>query len=265
MVVGPTASGKTDLARRLAIKYGGEIVSADSRQVYKRLDIGTGKDGVLQTNQTKSPYLGEQYSKVRYIDTVPQWLTDFMEPTESFTVVEYQKRASEVINDILSRNKLPIITGGTGLYVTALIEGYQFKENRGRYIQSPRHVGGPYQKDPPNWNVKCIGIDIPREELYKRIDKRLDDRMKVGLVKEARQLIDSGLSFSRLRQLGLEYKYLADLLEGNINQDKFVNQLRSAIHAFARRQLTWWRHHGNINWVKDATEAQKITRNFLTQ
>ncbi len=258
-VVGPTASGKTNLARFLAMQFNGEIVSADSRQIYKWLDIGTGKDGELQPNMVAETRLKDLYPQLRYIDTIPQWLTDFVDPNENFTVADFQARALEVIEDILERGKLPIITGGTGLYISALIEGYEFTGNQARDKNNPRHAQKTkYHKSPPNWDVLYFGTDLPRQELYERIDRRLHERIKIGLIDEGKALVQKGLTYDRMRAFGLEYRYLADLIEGVLSEKEFESQLSAAIHQFARRQLTWWRHHGNVTWVTSSSQAEQL-------
>lgn len=264
-IVGPTASGKTNLARFLADEFNGELVSADSRQVYKRLDIGSGKDGVIKPNTTGSELIA-QYPELRYLDDIPQWLIDIIEPTDRFTTADFQQRALDVIRDIRQRGKLPIIVGGTGLYISALIEGYQFYPLAKRSPNNPRHADKQnWQKTPPNWDVWLLGIDIPQPELYQRIDDRLDQRIKEGLIQEAKNLINEGLPIDRLRELGLEYKYLADRLEEKLTPEQFTTQLKSAIHAFSRRQLSWWRSHGPVKWVKNPQEASSLVTTFLSQ
>jgi tRNA dimethylallyltransferase len=251
-VVGATASGKTDLARRLALMHNGEIVSADSRQVYRYLDLGTGKDGELRTNETSSS-LTALYPQLRYLDdNIPQWLTDFVDPNETYTVAEYQKAAYEVIDDILSRGKTPIICGGTGLYVTSVIEGYEFSAETERDPNNPRHSDGVGRvKKAPDWGVITYGINVPREELHKRIDQRLIKRLDLGLVQEVRDVMQHHeVTFERLRKLGLEYRFIADYLDGILQYDDMVSQLGFAIHRYARRQLTWFRNHGDVKWIE---------------
>ncbi len=241
-IVGPTTSGKTELARRLALQYNGEVVSADSRQIYKGMDIGTAKD-----------------------KTFPQWLIDIVEPTQSFTVTEYQKAAYSAIDDIHRRGKLPILCGGTGLYVSAILEGYQFSPQE-RSSLNPRHSAGiNHQKSAPNWDKLEIGIDLPRAELYQRIDERVISRLDDGMINEAQQLVASGLTLDRLRRFGLEYRFLADLLEEKIDREQFVIQLQGAIHQYARRQLTWFRHHGNVHWIHSASEAEQLVADWLAE
>lgn len=262
-IVGPTASGKTQLAVSLAEQFNGELISADSRQVYRGLDIGTGKEGQLKENQTGS-LLASRYCTLRYINTIPQWLTDIVEPTETYTVAQFQQEATAIVNDVHQRGKVPILVGGTGLYITALLEGYSIEPNQKRHTENPRHATpAESHRQKPNWNVLTIGIDLTREELYQRIDARLDARVDQGLVEEARSLHRSGISLDRLRQFGLEYRFLADYLDSLLSHDEFVEKLKYAIHAFARRQLTWFRHHGEVVWIKNNQEAVEQVSSFL--
>lgn len=261
-VVGPTASGKTDLARFLASECNGEIVSVDSRQIYKGLDIGTGKEGELRPNTIS---LSNKYPTLRYLGNIPQWLIDIADPTDTMTAAEFQTAAYEVTNDIASRGKVPVLTGGTGLYVSALIEGYEFSAETARDKQNNRHADkNTYKKSPPNWDVLLLGIDIPREELYTRIDKRLRARIDAGLIDEGKSLLAAGVSLEKLRKFGLEYRFLADVLDGTLNEDLFASRLATAIHQYARRQLTWWRHHGVVHWIKDNEQAKQLVNAFLT-
>lgn len=259
-VVGATASGKTDLARRLALLVDGEIVSADSRQVYKFLDIGTGKDGSLQPNTIPDTQLAVRYPQLRYIDDIPQWLTDFIDPHERYSVADYQAAAYEVIDDIIRRGKTPIITGGTGLYVSAVTMGYDFSVQPGRDAQNPRHSNKTnYNKKAPEWDLVELGINLPREALHQRIDARVDSRLAQGMIEEAQSLItDHGLTTEQLRRFGLEYRYLADHLDGLLIQEQLAEQLKYAIHRYARRQLSWFRNHGNVQWISPTTDLSAI-------
>lgn len=239
-VVGPTASGKTNLARFLAERFNGELISADSRQIYRRLDIGTGKE-----------------------KDIAHHLVDIIEPMEKYTVADWQRDALATIDDVLKRGKLPIIVGGTGLYVSALLEGYDFSQEAERNPDNPRHSAGNYKKNPPEWEVLELGIDLPREELYHRIDQRVDDRIKQGMVGEVQSLLSSGVSAQWLRSIGLEYRFMVDLLESQLTKEEFREQLKFAIHQFARRQLAWWRHHGSVAWIADQDEAESLVSSFL--
>lgn len=262
VIVGPTASGKTDLARRLALKYNGELISADSRQVYRGLNIGTGKEGELKANTLA---LTEAYTKLRFLEgDIPQWLIDIADPQETYTVADFQKDCLKLVDNIASRGKLPIIVGGTGLYVSAVLDGYDFSEQRERSQDNPRHATQQeYRKTPPDWDILTLGIELPREELYHRIDTRVDRRIEEGMIQEAEELLASGIGADRLRQFGLEYRFLVDYIEKKLSFDEFRTKLKYAIHAFARRQLTWWRHHGPVGFCNDYNTIIDRVSKFL--
>lgn len=263
-VVGATASGKTGLSLALAEAINGELISADSRQVYVGLDIGSGKEGELRDNTVPNTSLREAYPKLRYLNATPQWLIDVADPKERFTVADWQSRAYEVIDDILRRGKLPIVVGGTGLYIAALFEGYVFNDSIPRDENNPRHAASVLQEtNPPDWDVLTLAIDLPREELYQRIDERVDARIEEGLISEGERLMSEGIDADRLRKFGLEYRFLADLLEHKMPRNEFAQKLKYAIHGYARRQLTWFRKHGEIHWIKNKEEAAESTQQFV--
>lgn len=264
VIAGPTASGKTDLARRLAKEYNGELISADSRQVYRFLDVGTGKEGVLRSNTTGSS-LASKYPELRYIEDTPQWLTDFVDPRQKlYTVADYQSAAYEVINDVISRGKLPIIVGGTGLYISAITEGYDFSVQLERHTDNPRHSAGTIrQKTPPEWNLLELALDIPRPELHRRIDNRLERRFDEGLIEEAQHLCRKCLTTERMRSFGLEYRYLADFIDGIIDKVTLKQTLPFAIHRYARRQIAWFKRHGQVQWCDTHDILLATAKTFL--
>lgn len=259
-IVGPTASGKTDLAFQLARLVNGELISADSRQAFKLLDIGTGKEGKLKANRLG---LSDQFPTLRYLENIPQWLTDVCHPNDNYSVVEWKKAAEKVIENIVSRGKVPIIVGGTGLYVTALFEGYCFSPSSKRDGQNPRHAATGGRRLPPNYDRLLIGLADERAELYAKIDTRLANRLKSGLLVEGQKLLDMGISAERLRQFGLEYRFLADYLEGMLTKEEFMAGLTGAIHAYARRQQAWWRSKGPVEWFTDQPSALKRAKQFI--
>lgn len=262
VIAGPTASGKTNLARFLAEQCNGEIVSADSRQVYRDLDIGTGKEGELLEKPVDDSKLNHKYPLKRYLGEIPQWLIDIAEPTDRYTVADWQKAAYEVVDDILTRGKLPIIVGGTGLYIAGLIGGYEFNGvNRDK--TNSRHADpSTYQKNPPNWEVLQLAFDISRDELYRRIDARLTERIGKGLIKEGEELL-AKLGAERLRAFGLEYRYLVHLFTGELSIDVFESRLASAIHQYARRQITWFKKHGPVLNITTQEEALRQVETFI--
>lgn len=272
-IVGPTASGKSDLAVRLAKKWNGEVISADSRQVYKGLNIGTGK-------VTKKEMSG-----------IPHHLLDVVSPKKQYSVAEYQRDANRAIADIVSRGKLPIICGGTGFYVDALVYDSvlpdvlpnkvlrkelenetieslydilkQKDPNRAASIdaKNPRRLvraieiaealgSVPVRIDNPSFSTLFIGIKVPPEILKARIHTRLLKRMRMGMFAEVQALHEKGLSFKRMEELGLEYRYLSRFLRGTLTKDEMLTQLESEIIHYAKRQYTWFKRNKSIHWVE---------------
>ena len=279
VILGPTSSGKTSLAVKLAYKYGGEIISADSRQVYRGMDIGTGKD------------LGDFSFKGGNGDdiNIPYHLIDVVDPNEEFDVVQWNKMAKLAIDDILKRGKLPIVVGGTGLYLQSLVDNYNFSEDKPdkrernlleaksiedlisilknlkpgvedeldendfgnkrrliRYIQVLQNDKNFSIKKSLNtknkYNFLLLGLTFPREVLRERIYKRLIQRIeKEGMLEEVRRLHDGGVSWERLESFGLEYKHLSWYLNNKIKYEEMVDKLNTAIRQFAKRQMTWFR------------------------
>lgn len=292
-ILGPTASGKSSLAIGLAQKFNGsprrslrrsagEIVSADSRQVYRGMDIGTGK--VTPEEQAQ----------------VPHHLLDIVEPTDDFSLAHYQEAAFAAIDDIVSRHKTPFLVGGTALYIYSVIDNYNLtnvgmnlerrKElekmglkdlqkiippdsfNTDDY-QNPRRLIRAIEKleagitladnkKPPRYDVLILGIDVPREELYKKIDLRVDERIKAGMIEEVVNLRQT-VPDEKLIGFGLEYRWITEYLQGKWTKEVMVERLKNATHAFARRQMTWWKRDQRIVWIKNQTEAQKAIKKFL--
>ena len=221
-ILGPTACGKTTFAAHLAADIDGEIISADSRQVYRRMDIGTGKDLADYTVDGKE---------------IPYHLIDIAEPGTRYSVYQFQHDFHEAYTDIKSRGKTPILCGGTGLYIESVIRGYEFD---GRVT--------------PSMNSLNIGLKIDREERRRKISARLRSRLAEGMVDEVRGLIDSGVSTAALIRYGLEYKYVTLYLLGELEYEEMVRLLEIAIHQFAKRQMTWFRgmeerRHIPIEWI----------------
>ena len=229
-VVGPTASGKTRCAVRLAERLGGEIISADSRQVYRGMDIGTGKD------------LAEY-------GAIPYHLIDIAEPGTQYNVWQYQQDFARAWADIRARGAVPVLCGGTGMYVNAVTRGYDFSE---KVPLSAAREGNAGRADLPQ-RPFFIGTLVDRDTRNARIDARLDARLQEGMVDEIRGLLERGVPAEALLAYGLEYKFVTLYLQGELTYDQMRTQLATAIHQFAKRQMTWWRGMERsgvrIHWV----------------
>jgi len=316
-IVGPTASGKTSIGARLAKEFNGEIISADSRQVYRGLDLGTGKEGVLGKDG------------LLYIDDIPQHLIDIKEPMEEFTLFDYLPMARAAIEGIFKRGKIPIIVGGTGLYIQGLVEGFKLVETKNKCIKkhtrdeldnlSVRRLNEVLEKiDPekssmvdkknkhrliraielaeaglkpikekPDFEILQMAIDLPREDLHNRIDKRVEDRFDQGMLKEIIDLLERGVSQDWLIGLGLEYKIITSFIlemqrvfNININElpikeddkgfavwqreyEAMKQELKFKTHQYARRQITWLRRFPEINWLSKYSEIKRFSKIFL--
>ncbi len=313
VVVGPTASGKSDLAVRLARKFNGEVISADSRQVYRGMDIGTGKI-------TKKEMAG-----------IPHYLLDVAQPRRRFTAAQYKKLGQAAIKKIQHKNKIPIICGGTGFYIRALVDNLpipavkpnlklraqlekktttelfdllkKLDPRRAREIdrRNPRRliraleivmttgrpvppltsvilakagiqarITEPGSRVKPGMttndsytNVLFLGIKKSHPKLARRIKIRLEKRLKQGLLAEVKKLRDQGLSWKRLDDFGLEYRWLAKYLQKTISYDEMVKLLQKDIEHYAKRQMTWFGRDPRINWIKNERQAKNIVKNFL--
>ncbi|MBI5094343.1 MAG: tRNA (adenosine(37)-N6)-dimethylallyltransferase MiaA [Candidatus Hydrogenedentes bacterium] len=287
VVLGPTASGKTRVGVSLARALGGEIVSADSRQVYRGLNIGAGKD------------LGE-YSAGGA--PVPYHLIDIADLDEEFSVFHYQKRFFEVFEDLSQRHVLPILVGGTGLYIDAVLKGYRMVEapedpefrarcggltttelvERLRVLKPELHnttdmtdrtrivraieiaeYSQTHEPEPaPDIRPVVLGLRWPREELHRRIRLRLKERLDNGLVEEVASLHAQGVAWEKLDFLGLEYRFIASHLRGEMNRNDMAQRLATAICQFAKRQETWFRRMERlgtpIHWIDRASPDAAI-------
>ena len=277
-ILGPTASGKTPVAARLAAEIGGEIISADSRQVYRRMDIGTGKD-------LADYVVRNQESGVRR--QIPYHLIDIREPGTKYNLFEYQQDFFDAYEAIQSRGAIPILCGGTGLYIEAVLKGYHLspvpqnqalrdslegkslaeltqmltdlKAKTGSNMHNTTDVDScqrairaieietyniehptPRRELPPVDSI-IIGIDIDRELRREKITRRLKARLEEGMVEEVKALLDEGIPADDLIYYGLEYKFVTEYLTGKITYDEMFTRLEIAIHQFAKRQMTWFR------------------------
>jgi len=278
-ILGATATGKTTVAVALADRLNSEIISADSRQVYRRMDIGTGKDiDEYQFNEKQIPY----------------HLIDIVDAGTKYNVYEYQKDFLQAYNKIFAKDKLPVLCGGTGMYIDAVTKGYKLinvpvnenlreklelktNEELEQILKSLKNTHNKsdfdtrkrairaieiedyYKNNPdisldyPKFNTLFIGIDVDRNTRRKRITNRLKARLEEGMIEEVEQLLKSGIAAEDLIYYGLEYKFLTMYVTGEINRNDMFQKLESAIHQFAKRQMTWFRGMERkgaiINWI----------------
>lgn len=277
VIVGTNASGKSGLAIRLAQKYNGEVISADSRQVYKGLDIATGK---VTTKE---------------MDGVPHHLIDIVSPQKAYTAADFARDGQKALQNILNRGKLPIIAGGTGFYIDALLnpailaavppnkklrielekksveelfkqlmhidpnrakdlETKNEQNHKRRIVRSievaraPNILPNEGTSDVPSFEVLWIGLQWDKDELNKRIHTRLYARMRIGMGNEIMRLHKNGLSWKRMEELGLEYRYLSRYIRGKLEKNEMLKLLETKIIQYAKQQRTWFKRNENINW-----------------
>lgn len=291
MILGPTASGKSDVAIKLAQKYNGEIISADSRQVYRGMDIGTGK--VTEEEQSMAVH----------------HMLDVVNPNDEFNISHFKKSAEKIIEDILNRKKLPIICGGTGFWIKTIVDNVQLpevkpdKELRNTLSnKSTEELFKMLEKldperakniDPKNKvrliraieicktlgtvpklkvkrqtsNVKReflqIGIDVPKKILNEKIKKRLGQRFGIGMIEEVHNLNKNGVPWERLEYFGLEYRWIARYLQNKISLSEMKEKLYFDIIHYAKRQMTWFKKDKRILCLKDYSEIEKAVKKFL--
>jgi tRNA dimethylallyltransferase len=299
VILGPTASGKTDLSIKLAKKFSGEVVSADSRQVYKGMDIGSGKI-------TK-----------KEMQRIPHYLLDVANPKTRFSVAQYQKLALSAIKKIHNKNKVPFLVGGTGFYIQSIVDGIIIPEikpywNLRKELEKmtteqmfkklkkldPKRAGSIDKHNPRRlvraleivlatgkpvpllfpgspasgkFNVLQIGITKSKDELKNLIQKRLAKRLKNNLmINEVKKLRKSGVSFKRLEEFGLEYRYVAQYLQNKITYQEMRDKIQIESEHYAKRQMTWFKRESpsgepnkKIHWVKNYKEALELSKKFI--
>ena len=281
VILGPTASGKTQLAAKLAYDLQGEIISADSRQVYKNMDIGTGKD------------LNQYIINGRRI---PYHLIDIVAPENEFNLFEFQYRFYKIFNELIEKKILPVLVGGTGLYLESVLTGYNMPHApmnqelrkslyrkskdelqkmllalkpqlhnktdledserliRAIEIERARSIKDQDQGEKPSIDAVVFGIRWERSTLRQRITVRLKERLEQGMIEEVMKLHTAGLTWTKLESFGLEYRFISQYLQRKISFDEMTNKLNAAIHQFAKRQETWFRRMEKkgivINWLQ---------------
>lgn len=287
-ILGPTASGKTSLAIKIAKTFGGEIVSADSRQVYRGMDLGAGK-------ATKREMRG-----------IPHYLIDVASPKRTFTVAQYQKLGNAAIKKILAKGKIPFVVGGTGLYLDTLLHGYRLplikpnpplrkklgKEsaeklflklkkldprraatidphNKRRLVRALEIVlttkkPVPELRKESHYAILKIGLRPSGEALKRKIHARLFTRLRQGMIREVRRLHEkAGVSWHRLDNFGLEYRFVSRYLRGLLSKEEMGEAIENESVRYAKRQLTWFKKDKNIHWIEKVQEAERLVEDFL--
>ena len=289
VILGPTASGKSALAVWLAKRFGGEIISADSRQIYRGLDIGTGKIAK------------------REMRGILHHLLSFQNPKRGFSADQFRKLAERKIRDIRKRAHLPFLVGGTGFYIDAVARGIKYpkvapnqklrkalggkptkelyrilraldparaktidRNNPRRLIRAIEIAEAtkeplPKLAEEKTYDALFIGIRRPRPELRRRIRAAIRKRVQRGLLRETRNLIQREIPEKRLAELGLDYGIAADYLKHRISREAMLAKLESATWRYAKRQETWFRKHRDIHWISNETEAKKLVKDFLSK
>jgi tRNA dimethylallyltransferase len=289
VIVGPNASGKSDLAVKIAKKINGEIISADSRQVYKGMDIGSGKI-------TKKEMAG-----------ISHHLLDVASPRSIFTVTRYRKLALEAINKIQKSDKIPILCGGTGFYVQSIIDGIVIPEvkpnwelrkvlekksvselflmlkkldpRRAATIESknPRRLIRAIEivrttkkpvpqiaKQPLPYKILILGVKKNEKDLKKLIKKRTEQRLKLGMVAETQKLRKSGLSWKKLESFGLEYRATAQFLQKKISREGMIENINKEDWQYAKRQIMWFKRDARIRWIKNQRQGLSLAKKYLS-
>ncbi|HSH52013.1 MAG TPA: tRNA (adenosine(37)-N6)-dimethylallyltransferase MiaA [Bacteroidales bacterium] len=292
-ILGPTAGGKTSVATRMAYILNGEVISADSRQVYRSMDLGTGKD--------LDDYVVEGQK-------IPYHLIDIVDAGYKYNVYEYQQDFINVFKDLQSRNKFPVLCGGSGMYIEAVLKGYKlihvpvneflraeleqkpteelisilssYKklhnktdiDTRKRMIRAIE-IEKYYEENPqldidfPQITPLVVGVKFDRKSQRKRITQRLKQRLDEGMIDEVKQLIDLGISVENLLYYGLEYKFITLHITGELSFDEMFTKLETAIHQFAKRQMTWFRHMERngfkIQWLDGYAPMHEKTNRIL--
>ena len=300
-VVGPTSSGKTALGIRLAKKFQGEIINADSRQIYQKFDIGTGKPvGKRGVSQGHRAFI---------VKNVPHYLMDFLEPMKTFTVIDWREKAVEAIKGITKREHLPLVVGGTGLYITSLVDNFDFpkvepnlalreafaEKSLSELVQvllkidpaaeqlvdlkNPRRVvralevatftGKPFTSQKavarPQFDVFQVGIRWSREELYGRINAEVEAMVQRGWPDEIRRLLDEGMSETAPAMSSIGYREMLQYVRGTMTLERAIEATKQAVRNYAKRQETWFKRDIRIRWVKNELEGVKLVADWLKE
>lgn len=282
IITGPTGIGKTEISLKLAKKYKGEIISSDSMQIYKKLDIGTAKLDLSKT-------------------TIPHYMIDVVEADENFSVAEFKNKSKAIISDINERGRLPFVVGGTGLYINSLVYNLDFTETEADYqyrnelnkilekdgsevlynkllnlnsdmaekihknngqriiraleiLKNGNEKGNNFRQENKDYNLVYIGLNMDRERLYDRINDRVDKMINLGLVEEVKGLLNDGIDKNSQSLKAIGYKEVISYLDNEIDYDEMVELIKKNSRHYAKRQLTWFRRDDRIKWFDRESE-----------
>jgi tRNA dimethylallyltransferase len=300
-IVGQTATGKSDLAIAVAKYFHGAVISADSRQVYRGMDIGTGK---VKTKLAIFPELSSD--PIESVENIPHFGINLVDPNDNFTVSDFKTYAEHKIRLLLANNYLPIICGGTGLWIDTLLNNQSIpkapasqeirtqletkstealvnqlveidpdraksidKKNRARLIRAIEInllTGKPVPKitTSSDYEVLYLAVLLDKKELEEKIKSRLKERLDTGMLNEVKQLHKKQISYKRFEELGLEYKYCSLVLQNKLPESQLFSKLSTKIFQYAKRQQTWFKRNKNIHYIKNYKEATQLIKNFLT-
>ena len=286
VILGPTSAGKSAVAIRLAKKFDGEVVSVDSRQIYRGMDIGTGKVTKEET------------------EGIPHWMLDIVSPRTNFSAAQFKKKADKAIADILKRGKLPILCGGTGFWIKSIVDNVTYPEvkpdwelrkkleqkeiaelihelqkldprraknidakNKVRLIRAIeicQTIGQvPEEISDPQYQALQIGVSVPKTKLHAKIKKRLDDRWRDGMLAEVERLHQEGLSYKKIQSFGLGYFWIPEYLNGRITLEELYEKVYLAEKDYAKRQMTWFAKDKRILWLEKYQDMEKEVREFI--
>ena len=301
VLLGPTGAGKTDWSLRFAKKFSGEIIGADSRQMYKKMNIGTAKPA--------GEWRRAGLKKLYVVDDIPHYMTDIIDPGKAFSVAEFRNSAIKCAKSIHKAGHIPMLVGGTGLYISSVVDNLHIpriepnkqlrksleeksldelcnllermdfetvqnidKKNKRRLIRalevcilSGESFSKQQQKGEALFDFLQIGVDVSREELYRRLDARVDTMMKLGLLKEVELLLKQKYAWHLPSMSGVGYRQFQAYFEGTETLDRCIELLKRDTRRFARRQMTWFRRNKDIRWCKTYEEAEALIEKFLSE